>query len=87
MELSDPERRSWDGRRNRGRAASTVWLVGVSVATRFPDDALDVLFTVGAQVFSETRPVETCEAAPQVASDPIFARLNFSSADNASVDV
>ena len=66
MELSDPERHSWDGRRNRGRGASTVWLVGVSVATRFPDDALDALFAFGAQVFSEAAPVKTREGAPQM---------------------
>jgi hypothetical protein len=60
-------------------------LLGVFVAAGFPHHILDQVFTVGAQVFTETLSVETCEAAPQVASDPIFARLNFSSAHNAGV--
>ena len=44
----------------------TVSLPGVSVATRFPDDVLDLVFAVGAQVFSEAVPVETRETAPEV---------------------
>ena len=46
---------------------------------------LDLLFAVGAQIFSEAAPVETCKPAPQVAPHPVFCWLNFSSADNAGV--
>jgi hypothetical protein len=55
------------------------------IAARFPDDVLDLLFTISAQIFSEAAPMETCEAAPQVAPHPVFCWLNFSSADNAGV--
>jgi hypothetical protein len=68
-----------------GLLLSTIWLVGVCVATRFPDDVLDVLFAVGAQIFSKALPMETCEAAPKVAPQPVFGWLNFSSADYAGV--
>src|SRR5262249_17806767 len=43
--------------------ASSVCLLGVFVAARSPYHFLDLVFAVGAQVFSETRPMETCEAA------------------------
>jgi hypothetical protein len=55
------------------------------IAARFPDDVLDLLFTISAQVFSEASPMEACEAALQVAADPVFGCLNFSSADNTGV--
>jgi hypothetical protein len=37
-------------------------------------------------IFTDALPMETCETAPEVGPDPIFARLNFSSADNTGVD-
>jgi hypothetical protein len=55
------------------------------VATRSPHDVLGLVFTVGAQVFSETLRVETCESAPEMASQRVFAWLNLSPADNADV--
>ena len=44
----------------------TVSLPGVSVATRFPDDVLDLVFAVGAQIFAEASPMETRATAPEV---------------------
>jgi hypothetical protein len=61
-------------------------VLGLCVAARYPDDVLDLLFTVAAKVISEASPVKSCETAPEVASDPIFARLNFSTADIAGVN-
>jgi hypothetical protein len=42
----------------------------------FPDDIFDVLFAVGAQVFSETKPVKIREASPQVVTN--FLRVELS---------
>jgi len=53
---SDDPEPSGDCRRNPHCCASTVCLLGVWITTRFPDDALDLVFAVGAQVFSETWP-------------------------------
>jgi len=58
--------------------ASTLWLLGVCVAIRFPHHILDLLFAVGAQIFPEAAPVKTCETAPQVTPYPIFCGLNSS---------
>jgi len=55
------------------------------IATRSPHDVPDLMFTVGAQVFSETLPVKACETSPEVSPDPVFGWLNFSSADTAGV--
>jgi hypothetical protein len=49
---------------------STTILFGFSITTRLPNDALDLLFAVGAQVFSKALPAKTREAAPQVAPQP-----------------
>ena len=34
-------------------------------------DVLNLVFAVGAQVFSEAVPMEACETSPEVASDPV----------------
>jgi hypothetical protein len=61
-------------------------LVSRGIAARFPDDVLDMLFGVGSEIFSETQPMETPKTTPQVEANPVFARLNSSSAHNADVD-
>jgi hypothetical protein len=65
--------------------AATVPLLGISVSARFPDEVLDLLFAVGAPVFSKALPVEACKTGPEVAPQPVFGWLNFSSAYNAGV--
>jgi hypothetical protein len=61
-----------------------IWLLAVCIlAARFPHDVLDLVFAVGAQVFSKALPVKTCETAPEMASQPVFGWLNSSFADNA----
>jgi hypothetical protein len=65
----------------KGRC-SAVRRLNALVGGGFPHYTLDLLFAVGAQIFSEAAPMESCEAAPQVASHPVFCWLNFSSANN-----
>ena len=63
----------------------SLGLLRIGLGAGLPDHLLDLVFTVGAQVFSEAAPVETCETAPEVTSLPISGRLNFLSAYDAGV--
>jgi len=60
-------------------------LLNEVIGADLPYDILDLVFAIGAQKFSEATPMETCEPTPHVAPEPVFCRLNFSSADNAAL--
>ena len=60
-------------------------LLRIGLGAGLPDHLLDLVFTLGAEVFSKAAPVKTRETSPEVASQPVFGWLNFSSADDAGV--
>jgi len=71
-------------RRSDSNAARELAEQLLALAER-TNDILDLPFAVGAKVLSEALPVKTREPAQEVAPDPIFRRLNFSSADSTGV--
>jgi hypothetical protein len=63
----------------------TLCLLNLAIVAGFPDRALDLLLTLGPQVFPEASPVENREPTPEVAFDPVLRPLNVSFAYRAYI--
>jgi hypothetical protein len=61
------------------------YLLLLAIAAGFPDRVLDLLLTLGSQIFAKAAPMENSEPTPKVAFDPVLGLLNVSPAHNTCV--